>query len=111
MTKKIILWISITIIISVLFFAFFVFQSERVYPVEVLNTMNACDWCENIGEELYHDRGVNFNTCPQCMGGATAHACVRCYREHFNLTKNEYPCYIWRSDETPPSKLRWFFLE
>jgi len=103
--NSIVVWIGILLFICafIIFFA----SLERVYPEEVLNTMKACDWCESIGEELYHDKGENFNTCPQCVGGATAHACVQCYREHFNLTKSEYPCYIWRSDETPPSKLEW----
>ena len=99
-------WI-VTLVI--LLFVFVLFWGGG-YPIEVENTFTACEWCEEEGEELYRDPNINFNLCPQCFGGSTCGACVVCYKNHFNLSEEEFPTYIWSSDESPPTKLEWFFM-
>jgi len=74
------------------------------YPTEVMNTFEACDWCENNASEY-------FEHCPHCFDGMTCDACVDYYRNHFNLTQEAFPCYCWNDAESAPNKIEWLFME
>lgn len=77
---------------------------EWIYPDEVLNSFEACDWCQSEECSKY------YNHCPYCCGGMTCVACVSHYQNHFDLTQETFPCYCWGCDEFAPSKLEWFFM-
>ena len=98
MINKMIMWISIITLMLVVFFIVIPLVPDNwIYPDEVINTFEACDWCKN-----------NCSYCPPCIGGGTCTACVGYYRRYFNLSKETFPCYCWCSDESPPTKLEWF---
>jgi len=104
---SIVVWMGIiTILGCVLFCALSPLAPDKwIYPDEVLNTFEACDWCQSEECSKY------YNHCPQCCGGMTCDACVGRYQKHFNLTQETFPCYCWGCDEFAPSKLEWFFME
>lgn len=82
---------SIVVVVFICAFIIFFAPSEWVYPEEVLNTMKACDWCENNASEYYNH--------------------IDYYRNHFNLTQETFPCYCWNDAESAPNKIEWFFME
>ena len=96
------LMIFLTGVVSSVFFS--LAPSEWTYPTEVVNTLKACDWCEN-------NASVYYEHCPHCFGGMTCDVCTDYYRKHFNLTQETFPCYCWHSDEWAPNKLEWFFMQ
>lgn len=74
------------------------------YPTEVKNMHTACDWCKEEGTRLYE-------YCPLCGCSAACDVCVRYYREHFNLTVDEFPHYCHRNEDSgSPTKIEWWFM-
>ncbi|MCK4526243.1 hypothetical protein KAW18_02630 [candidate division WOR-3 bacterium] len=74
------------------------------YPTESKNMHTACDWCEEEGTRLYE-------YCPLCGYSAACDVCVRYYREHFNLTVDEFPHYCHRNEDSgSPTKIEWWFM-
>jgi len=64
-------------------------------PLEVKNTVKACDWCESTNEARA--------SC--CCGWMTCSVCLEDYMDYHNFT--EYPHYCWTSDEFAPSIVEW----
>lgn len=103
--RRVTILFALIVLICVVDSAFFsLAPSEWIYPNEVINTLKACDWCENNSSDYYEH-------CPWCFGGMTCDTCVDYYREHFNLTQEIFPCYCWDCDESQPNKIEWFFME
>jgi len=100
--SKIIVCVGIVVVLVVLFVVIPLVPDKWIFPTEVINTFEACNWCKNNCSHYYE-------RCPICVDGGTCCACVDYYRSHFNLTQEAFPCYCWLSNESLPTKLEWLF--